>query len=539
MNDHLLNPGQAQRSLENPNLPLDDASLWREYGLSSSTAAGASISPSSALTYSPVWQAVNLISGDVAKLPLNIYARTAAGGRELDRMHPVYRLVRKFPNSQMAAFKFWRRLMVHCLIWNRAYALIVRDGAGVPSELLPLCPDRTALVTRDTEIGPYYATEIDGMIRGFSPRDVLHFEGISVNGDDCELVSKARNSWSLGLTAENFASRFFKNGAKTSGILELPLGISKKAADTVKEGFYNTQSRMDNAFKTIVLRDGAKFHSTSVTPRDGLMGDVRDQQVKEVARWYNLPPHKLGAGEKFSYNSLEQENQSYLDSTLSHWLWTIKSECELKLLSNSEQDRDTHYIEHNTRALLQADTATQFEIGEKGVNNGLITQNEWRATQNLNPVDGGDVMRQPLNIGSPSTDQPVDDVRSRLKESSERALRTRAKHEATKVLNAVRRAAKKRELAGFIKWLDAELLTSDLRTTFSTSIEEVGEPVAIINGLDSVALCGEIATGFITTLQDEMRNVATTTTDTELARLAIGDACDLLEKTYKATIPGE
>lgn len=536
--NHLISPGPPQhRSLENPNLPLNDASVWAEYGLANMSASGVSVTPSSSLTYSPVWQAVNLISGDVAKLPFNVFQRLDNGGRVLDRMHPVHKLVRKRPNVQMSAFQFWRRVMVHCLIWNRAYALIVRDTDGTPIELLPLLPDRTYLITSNSEIGPYYATEIDGTLRGFVPRDVLHFEGISVAGDDCELVSKARNSWALGLTAENFASRFFKNGAKVSGILELPLGISHKAADTVKEGFYKTQSQMDNAFKTVVLRDGAKFHSTSVTPRDGLMGDVRDQQVKEVARWYNLPPHKLGAGEKFSYNSLEQENQSYLDSTLSHWLWTLKAESELKLLTPEEQERDTHYIEHNTRALIQADTATQFEIGEKGVNNGLITQNEWRATQNLNPVDGGDVMRQPLNIGTPGQQEGDESDQTRkLLKSTAKALQTRAKHEATKVLNAVRRTAKKRQISNFVKWLDGDVLNDELRGSFTCSLSEVAEPVAILVGTETNTLCGAVADQFICSLQDEMRTVATTHTDIDIARRAIGDACDLLETNYTQTV---
>ena len=531
--------GVATRSLENPNLPLNDASIWEGYGLASTSASGVSVTPSNALKYSPVWQAVNLISGDVAKLPLNVYQRLPNGGREKAVHHPAQKLVRRKANSRMAAFQFWRRMMVHCLIWNKAYALIARDEQGRPVELLPLLPDRTTLETRNNETGPIYVTEIDGEIRGFLPRDILHLEGISVAGDDCELVSKARDSWALGLTAENFASKFFKNGAKTSGILELPLGIGKKAAEQVKEGFYNTQSRMDNAFKTVILRDGAKFHSTSVTPRDGLMSDVRNQQVADVGRWYNLPPHKLGVGDNASYNSLEQENQSYLDSTLSHWLWTIKAESEIKLLTLAEQDNDTHYIEHNTRALLMADTKTQFEVGVLGVNNGLITQNEWRGPMNLNPVEGGDVMRKPLNIGvvgEGDSDMDNDERSERLAKSAEKVLQTRAKHEANKVLQLVRRTAKKRQLPGFVKWLQDDLLTGGCRDTFASSIREAAEPVAILNGADTDDLCERLADSFTASVRNEMLTIATEHTSTDIARMAISDACELLETNYTTNV---
>jgi hypothetical protein len=114
-------------------------------------------------------------------------------------------------------------------------------------------------------------------------------------------------------------------------------------------------------------------------------------------------------------------------------------------------------------------------------------------------------------------------------------LQTRAKHEAGKVLNTLRRRAKSKQLPSFVKWLD-ETLSTEIRNSFTVAIAEVAEPVAIVNGMNPASLCGALANSFISTIQDEMRVVALDNQETELARMAISDSCDLIETNYTASM---
>ena len=167
-------------SLENPNLPLNDPKVWDEvFGGSFGTDTGESMSASKSLRYAPVWQAVSLISGDVAKLPLNIYKRRPDIGedaREVASDDPRQRLVKLMANEEVNAVKFWRRLMVHSLLWGNGYAKIERDAVGDPVGLYNLLPDRT----RPERIGNdlYYVTEAGGTLWPMLPGDVLHVEGL-------------------------------------------------------------------------------------------------------------------------------------------------------------------------------------------------------------------------------------------------------------------------------------------------------------------------------------------------------------------------
>ena len=151
------------RALENPNIPLGSPLVWNEVFGDASTEAGEAVSPRRALSYSPVWQAVNLISGDVSKLPLNVYKRRpdlGERGREIDTLHPAHKLIRHKANPAMAAYKFWRRMMTHLLIWNNSYCLIDYKN-GQPAGLLPLLPDRTMPQIQD-DGSIVFITEIGG-----------------------------------------------------------------------------------------------------------------------------------------------------------------------------------------------------------------------------------------------------------------------------------------------------------------------------------------------------------------------------------------
>ena len=87
MSEAIIYPGMDHRSLENPNIPLGDARVWHDIFGDFSTDTGERVNAKGALSLAPVYQAVSLISGDVAKIPLNVYRRRqdlGERGREVD-----------------------------------------------------------------------------------------------------------------------------------------------------------------------------------------------------------------------------------------------------------------------------------------------------------------------------------------------------------------------------------------------------------------------------------------------------------------------
>jgi hypothetical protein len=91
-----------------------------------------------------------------------------------------------------------------------------------------------------------------------------------------------------------------------------------------------------------------------------------------------------------SYNSKSEDNRQFLEDTLSPWLEAIVSECDLKLLSQAEEESDSHYFQHDTSNLLRMDFKTRVQVGVMGVKGGLFSPNEWRKGEGLPAREGGD-----------------------------------------------------------------------------------------------------------------------------------------------------
>ena len=118
-------------------LTLTDRTAWDELGLTHTSAAGESVTKEKALGYGPVNQAVRMISGDVSRLPLNVYRRIDEQDRKIDRAHPAHARIKKHgrANRQLSTLKLWRRFMVSSLLWENGWIWIERSETGQPLAL--------------------------------------------------------------------------------------------------------------------------------------------------------------------------------------------------------------------------------------------------------------------------------------------------------------------------------------------------------------------------------------------------------------------
>jgi HK97 family phage portal protein len=412
-------PSRRNASIENPRYSLDSPELYEMMAAGHQSASGVTVTHEGSLALSAVWQSLSLISGDGSKLPLYPYKRLPDDDRDIADKHPSYIAVAVRANAEKSAKRFWSDLIVHLLLWRNAYAYINRTGQRL--ELYNLLPDRTAprwiKVPDSTSRGGFRAqyifeTEVDGKLEVVLPRNMLHVRHWSLDGVTApDLVKAAKDAWGLALASQNFESKFFKNGARKGGILELPSGMPKPARDTLEEGFRKAYEGGDNPFKTVILRDGAKFHDGQVTPEQGQVIELDEKQKREVASYFNIPPSKLGIRDSVSYNSFEQDNLSYLHGCLHHVCDAISDECDMKLLSEPELIGDTHYFEHNYSQFIQADWKTLNEGLEIMRRNEIINADEWRRKLNMNkrPDGGGNEYINPNTKPAPAAESAPDD----------------------------------------------------------------------------------------------------------------------------------
>lgn len=379
---------ERRASLENPSTPLSDPDDWLYDALGAGeSSSGIRVSREKALTYSAVWRAVTLISSTVAKLPLYVYRR-AGKAKEPATAHPAYRLVRFNPNAEMNAFAFWQTLMGHVLLDGNAYAYIFRSGDAAPVELIPLAPDSTYPVRENGAL--MYVVKTGTEWRRLLPENVLHIKGLGYDGlCGYSVIAKARDSFGLGIGARRYQEVYLKNNARPSAIIQVPKLMKPESQRELLRQWNELHQGLDNAHRTAILTEGATLNPFSINARDSQLIETRAFEIREIANWFGLPPHKLGDSSRTAYNSLEQENQSFLDDTLDPWLVAIEQECRDKLLAEREKDSDSHLFEFLRQALVRADIGARFSAYHIAINDGIYSRDEVRSMENANAIPDG------------------------------------------------------------------------------------------------------------------------------------------------------
>lgn len=352
--------------------------------------SGVSVTERNADTVSAVWAAVGLIADDVSSLPLMLYKRLPNGGKDKFEDHPLYRLLHDEPNPEMGSMVFRRTLQAHACIWQNAYAEIERDMVGRPIALWPLIPENVS-VQRNRIGGLEYLVNTGNNARAVIPAaDMLHLVGRSHDGTvGCSLVDKARESLGLALASEQFGATFFGNGASIGGVISFPGPKPTEMSDENYRAQLEARHQgVKRAHKILALYNGAKFDQTSVAPNNAQFLETRTFQIREVARWFKIPPHKLADLADATFSNVEQMNTEYFVSAIRPWLVLWEQELSRKLINRLE--RRQQFIEHSIEGFLRGDSTARSAFYTALFNIGAITINEVRGYENLDPLAGGD-----------------------------------------------------------------------------------------------------------------------------------------------------
>src|SRR5262245_11485006 len=370
-----------------------DPALARIFG-GPPVASGVTVTEDLAMNYSAVWAAVNIIAGSIASLPLFFYRRLPNGGKERYVDHPTYRLLHDQPNPEGGSMRFRETLQAYALTWGNGYAEIQRDVSGRPVALAPIAPNRVQPYR--TERGNELRYRVDGK-DALGAADMLHLAGLGWDGIcGYSVIRRARESIGLGLATEKFGAAFFGNGAWPGLVSMHPQKLSDAAHKRLKDSMQEAIGGPSRAHNILILEEGQKIEKVSIPPDDAQFLETRKFQTIEIARWFNLPPHKLRDLERATFSNIEQQNIEFVADTLRPWLVRWEEELNRKLIRPLE--RKSQFSQHLVEGLLRGDTSSRYAAYAVGRQWGWLSANDVRILENMNPVDGGDVYLIPTNM---------------------------------------------------------------------------------------------------------------------------------------------
>jgi HK97 family phage portal protein len=194
---------------------------------------------------------------------------------------------------------------------------------------------------------------------------------------------------------------YFGQGTHPGVVVSHPGKLSDTANSHLKTSLTEGYSGLGKSHRLLLLEEGMKLEKIGIPPDDSQFLESRQFQIPEVARWFNVPPHKLKDLTKSSFSNIESEQQSFYGDTILPWLVRFEQNFNMQLLSPSDKDysgRGRLYWKHNAEGILRADTAARAAYYSSMFNIGALSINEIRAYEDKDPVEGGDEHFVPLNM---------------------------------------------------------------------------------------------------------------------------------------------
>jgi HK97 family phage portal protein len=123
-----------------------------------------------------------------------------------------------------------------------------------------------------------------------------------------------------------------------------------------------------------------------LAPEDSQFLESRAFSVNDVARWFNLPPHKLKDLTRSSFSNIEQEQISFVVDSILPWLIRVEQIYNLQLLNDLEKLQG-FYTRHNVDGIMRGNSNDRSTYYSKMFAIGAISINEIRATEGWNAFD--------------------------------------------------------------------------------------------------------------------------------------------------------
>lgn len=348
-------------------------------------------SPESVERLGAVAAAHRIFTNGLASLPWLV--RRKSGDTRTEAEHTISDVLKVRANEYMTPF------MAEKIIYSRAfwhgvgYAYIDRDNSGKITGLIPIPVEPEIRINPGDRTRWYNFTLPDNNVFGeklsktFQETQLFKYiwesyDGMSGRG----LLNLARETMDTDMKAQKYNNRFYANGARPSGVLEVPGELSEGNRETMKREFTEKYSG-DNAFRIAVLDMGIKYTQLGISQQDAQYIENRSFTVEEVARFTGIPVHMLQSG-KQSYESNEQQRLEYVMDVLTPPLVQIEQEAMYKFFSPKDRAAG-FYLKKNVAAMLRGTHEARASFYQKMAEIGVYNQDEMRALEDLSPIPNG------------------------------------------------------------------------------------------------------------------------------------------------------
>lgn len=297
---------------------------------------------------------------------------------------PYIKFLLQEPNQYMTGQQFQEKMANQLCLNNNAFALIVRDANGYPESIYPIpCVAVEAVYNKQGELFLRF-TYRNGNAATFAYSDIIHLRQ-DYNEKDIFGSSPAPALAQL-MECVGYIDQGIIKAIKNSGLIRWLLSFStpmrpEDLKRNVKEFVDNYLSVESETFGAAGV--DSKATAKQIEPKDYVPNAAQTDRITDrIYAFFNT-------NKKIVQSSwTEDEWTAYYEAEVEPLAIQFSDVYTMRLFTRRERGCGNRIV-FEASNLMCASLSTKLAF-QSMVDRGAMTPNEWRATMNLAPIEGGD-----------------------------------------------------------------------------------------------------------------------------------------------------
>lgn len=336
--------------------------------------SGETITREKALMLPAVSGAVDLIASSVASMPVKLYQKVDGKVEEItDDIRT--RLLNSDTRDTLDGFQMKKAMTEDYLMGKGGYAYIRKLRNEVTGLFYVEEKYISVLKSADVIEKSFYIMVQDGNYRPYEFIKVLRNtkDGASGTGLTVE-VSKALETAYQTLV---YQLSLVKSGGNKKGFLKAQRKLAQEEIDVLKAAWKKMYA--NNEENIVVLNNGLEFQEASNSSVEMQLNESKQTLAEDINNIFHI--------------------KDDFEKTFKEAIYPIVKAFETALNRDLllEEEKDTMFFAFDTKEMTKANIVERYNAYKTAKETGFMTLNEIRRTENMNDVDGLDVVNVGLN----------------------------------------------------------------------------------------------------------------------------------------------
>lgn len=328
-------------------------------------------------TNEAVFSIITRLADTVASLPIHLYRKG-----EVQQTNTI-NLVRTEPNPNMTGYEMMNVTETARNTSGNGYLLIERDPAtGTPVKLWPIDPGYVVIKRNIDDNSIWYEIDSDNLHCVVFNTEIIHVKHISPLGGlyGISPIDVLRRSLKFEKDVQDFSLE--EMNKKDAFIIKYDRGINPDGAQRVLQNFRKMIKANGGA---VLLQAGYDIDRYESKFKPAELSEIEAISRTRIANAFNVPLSFLNDGQAKSTTNVEHVMTQFVQMTLLPIVRQYEAEFNRKLLTQSQRARG-YYFKFNVNGLMRGDTAARTQFYQTLIRNGVATENEIRALEDLPPL---------------------------------------------------------------------------------------------------------------------------------------------------------